>query len=56
MNILVTGGTGLIGQALIKRLNAQNAFVTVLTRNTSKAKKNFQPKSQFHRKIITRNH
>lgn len=51
MNILVTGGTGLIGQALIKRLNAQNAFVTVLTRNTSKAKKIFNQKVNFIEKL-----
>mgnify|MGYP003630262121 FL=1 len=37
VNILITGGTGLIGQALIKNINAGRVFV--LTRNREKAAK-----------------
>ncbi|MGB0936102.1 MAG: TIGR01777 family oxidoreductase [Colwellia sp.] len=44
MNILVTGGTGLIGRALIKELLNQNTSITVLTRSKVKAKKLFDPK------------
>jgi len=39
MNYLITGGTGLIGQALIKQLLRQKAVITVLTRNINNAKK-----------------
>mgnify|MGYP003385298240 FL=1 len=39
MNYLITGGTGLIGRALIKKLALQNAEITVLTRNKNKANK-----------------
>jgi uncharacterized protein (TIGR01777 family) len=38
MNYLITGGTGLIGKALIAKLLTQEACVTVLTRNVNKAK------------------
>lgn len=38
MNYLITGGTGLIGQALITELRHENAHITVLTRNIDKAK------------------
>lgn len=38
MNILITGGTGLIGQTLIKNLLLNNHNVTVITRNIKKAK------------------
>lgn len=38
MNILITGGTGLIGQQLIRQLMKQNANITVLTRSKHKAK------------------
>ncbi|MDG1752336.1 MAG: TIGR01777 family oxidoreductase [Thalassotalea sp.] len=37
MNILITGGTGLIGGALIKALNGENVQITVLTRDVRKA-------------------
>ena len=38
MTILITGGTGYIGQALIRSLLNQNHRVTVLTRSVSKAR------------------
>ncbi|MBA6233863.1 MULTISPECIES: TIGR01777 family oxidoreductase [unclassified Colwellia] len=37
MNFLITGGTGLIGQALIKSINFKDNTVTVLTRNIATA-------------------
>lgn len=37
MNILITGGTGLIGRSLIKALNVKNVQITVLTRDIKKA-------------------
>ena len=40
MKILITGGTGLIGSALVKKLAAQNHEVRILTRNPA-GKKNF---------------
>lgn len=44
MNILITGGTGLIGRALIAKLQLENnASITVLTRNPSKASKLLGP-------------
>lgn len=39
MHYLITGGTGLIGQALIFKLLTEDATITVLTRNVDKAKK-----------------
>lgn len=42
MKILVTGGSGLIGRALIKHLLADKWEVTALTRNQSKANKVLQ--------------
>jgi uncharacterized protein (TIGR01777 family) len=39
MNVLITGGTGLIGKALIKDLRQRKAKITVLTRDYSKASK-----------------
>ncbi|XQW83386.1 TIGR01777 family oxidoreductase [Thalassotalea piscium] len=36
---LITGGTGLIGLALIKQLEQETAFITVLTRDIEKANK-----------------
>ena len=40
-NILITGGTGLIGSALCKLLVGQNHHVTVLSRNPEKVKDKF---------------
>lgn len=40
MNILITGGTGLIGSELVKKLTAENHEVRILTRNPA-GKKNF---------------
>jgi uncharacterized protein (TIGR01777 family) len=37
MNYLITGGTGMIGRALIERLSKEDAFITVLTRSIKKA-------------------
>lgn len=37
MNILITGGTGLIGRSLINALNTENVQITVLTRDIKKA-------------------
>lgn len=45
MNVLITGGTGLIGQALIEKLLCQNGSITVLTRNVTKAEQ------LFHRQV-----
>lgn len=39
MNILITGGTGLIGRHLINAFRLINANITVLTRDSSKASK-----------------
>ncbi|GAA6205621.1 MULTISPECIES: TIGR01777 family oxidoreductase [Thalassotalea] len=39
MNILITGGTGLIGRSLINALNTENDQITVLTRDIKKASK-----------------
>lgn len=41
MHYLITGGTGLIGEALICKLLARKSTVTVLTRNINKAEKLF---------------
>ncbi|WP_111977625.1 TIGR01777 family oxidoreductase [Algibacillus agarilyticus] len=41
MKYLITGGTGLIGQALIKKLLRSNNSITVLTRDVNKAKIKF---------------
>ncbi len=42
MNYLITGGTGLIGKALVAKLLLQNSCVTVLTRNVGKAQQLFK--------------
>jgi uncharacterized protein (TIGR01777 family) len=39
MNYLITGGTGLIGRALIEKLATPHTVITVLTRDLNKAKK-----------------
>ncbi|MFN8577642.1 MAG: TIGR01777 family oxidoreductase [Candidatus Sericytochromatia bacterium] len=44
MNIFITGGTGLIGKILVKRLIERGDNVTVITRNKDKAKKFFYDK------------
>lgn len=38
MNVLVTGGTGFVGNVLVNRLCARNARVTVVTRDPSRAR------------------
>lgn len=43
MNILITGGTGFIGQLLVPRLLNDGAQVTVLTRSSAKAAKRLPP-------------
>ncbi|QOL24673.1 TIGR01777 family protein [Thalassotalea sp. LPB0316] len=40
-NVLITGGTGLIGQALVAQLKRHHHDVTVLTRHVAKAEKVF---------------
>lgn len=47
MRIFITGGTGLIGSALIHNLLRQGHKVTVLTRNIIKAKRKFGDKAVF---------
>jgi uncharacterized protein (TIGR01777 family) len=44
MNIFITGGTGLIGKILVKKLIERGDNVTVLSRNKEKAKKIFYDK------------
>lgn len=41
MRVLITGGTGLAGSALAKKLAARGHNVRILTRNTEKARKKF---------------
>lgn len=41
MNILMTGGTGFLGKALIKSLLSQQAAITVLTRNPEKLQRHY---------------
>lgn len=45
MNIFITGGTGLIGRALISALLAQHHHITLLTRNEEKARAFFPEKT-----------
>lgn len=44
MKVFITGGTGLIGNLLVKRLVERGDEVTVVSRNKEKAKKNFYDK------------
>lgn len=41
MNILITGGTGLVGTALVKKLEERDHTVRILTRSESKEKNEF---------------
>ncbi len=41
MNILITGGTGLVGAALVKELQKRNHTVRILSRSQSEAKNEF---------------
>lgn len=47
MQILITGGTGLIGSHLVPRLLELGHDVTVVTRNPDKARTLFDPKVTF---------
>lgn len=47
MQILITGGTGLIGSHLVPRLLELGHDVTVVTRNPDKARTLFEPKVEF---------
>lgn len=47
MHIFVTGGTGLIGSALIFKLSAQGHRITVLTRNVVKARQKLGDRISF---------
>ena len=42
MHILVTGGTGLIGRALVKSLLADGHVITVLTRQSLRSEERIQ--------------
>lgn len=47
MKIFITGGTGLIGKQLIKKLSARGDELTILTRNEGKAKRKLGDKHQY---------
>lgn len=47
MNILITGGTGLIGSALVKTLSTPHTHITVLTRSATKAASNLPKNVAF---------
>ena len=51
MKYLITGGTGLIGQALMEHLLLQNSIITVLTRDTKKAETFFNNNNNNNNKI-----
>jgi uncharacterized protein (TIGR01777 family) len=51
MNILITGGTGLIGQQLIINLGLTNANITVLTRDIKKAAKQLPSNIRLIKKL-----
>lgn len=42
-NVLVTGGTGFVGRALVRRLTARGDHVIVLSRNAARARDRFGP-------------
>lgn len=49
MKILITGGTGFVGQRLLKKLHADGHELVVLTRNPDKARLNESTDATFHR-------
>lgn len=49
MKILMTGGTGFVGQRLLKKLYSEGHKVVVLTRNPDKARLNESTGADFHR-------
>jgi uncharacterized protein (TIGR01777 family) len=51
MNILITGGTGLIGQQLIIKLGITKANITVLTRDITKAAQKLPSKITFIKRL-----
>ena len=54
MNILVTGGTGFVGKALVESLLSRGDSVTVLTRSIEKAQAIFSEKTpQFLTALYT---
>ena len=54
MNILVTGGTGFVGKALVESLLSRGDSVTVLTRSIEKAQAIFSEKHRnFDRTLHT---
>lgn len=55
MNYLITGGTGLIGQALIKSINTDKNTITVLTRNIKSASSVINKKVRFIDKLLLTN-
>ena len=50
MNIVITGGTGLIGRHLIPRLLELGHQITVMTRNPQKASSVLGPSKQPQRR------
>ena len=55
MNYLITGGTGLIGQALIKSLTKKDNEITVLTRNTKATNSVLQGDVRFVNELLLSN-
>lgn len=49
MKILITGGTGFVGQRLLKKLHKDGHELVVLTRNPDKARLNESTGATFHR-------
>lgn len=54
MNILLTGGTGLIGKALVEQLCLRNEQVTILTRSSSPHTLSKQKHQIYYRTFRTR--